>query len=87
MGQGRCPGSGSGAQRSEKVPRLCLLRLLLGTDVEETCNHGWNKVFFVCVVGKGIRRAAQYLWAWFLMCAKLGLVDQDDGGVSVGCGL
>lgn len=39
-----------------------------------------TRVFFVCacVVGKWIGLASQYLWAWFLVCAKLGLVDQSD---------
>lgn len=41
----------------------------------------------MCVVEKWIGLAALYLWAWFLICVILGLVDQGDGGVNVGRGL
>lgn len=77
MGQGCSP-----EPRDQKTsPDCAWLRLPLGTDVGETCNHGWlEQGFFLCacVVGKWIGLAAQYLWAWFLVCAKLGLVDQSD---------
>lgn len=43
--------------------------------------------FCVCVAEKWIGLVALYVWAWFLICANLGLVDQGDGGVNVGCGL